>query len=119
MPFLLIQLYQFHPLSISNYPSPTDDPAAPTRLTFHILASGRSDSSSDSGSWTRRLHSELQSGGKRLRVHVDGPYGRLQVDLRRYGIVMLAAGGIGQCASEKRRDTNGRIAAAADRGAPG
>lgn len=92
--------------------------AAPsaTRLTFHILAGERSDS------WTRRLYSELQSGGgARLRVRVDGPYGRLQVDLRRYGVVLLVAGGIGesaqgQCAREGRIELAGMRGALASRG---
>ena len=84
-----ISLNEFHPFSISCYPTVT---RGVSRLTFHILDMGRD-------SFTHRLFNRIQNASAAdiasMRVRVDGPYGRLQVDLTRYKTIVLVAGGIG------------------------
>ena len=80
---------QWHPLSINNFPPAPRYAAAPTRLEFLALAVG---------SWTDKLYGMLQSGrGARgdMAVLIDGPYGRMQVDVCRFRTLVLVAGGIG------------------------
>ena len=86
-----VSLHEFHPFSISNYPVAQN---GSSRLTFHILDMGRDSFSSRLFHQIRTAHAGAGDVAG-MTVRVDGPYGRLQVDLTRYKTIVLVAGGIG------------------------
>jgi len=72
---------QWHPFSISCGPNQSN------KLTFHIKAMGPN-------TFTQTL-AERVANGWTPTVLVDGPHGKLTVDPRKCGHVMLIAGGVG------------------------
>jgi NAD(P)H-flavin reductase len=105
---------EFHPISISNCPRRKNaksgaggDPNS-SRLTLHVLDAG--------SNFSHKLRLRIEAlqkeqaraiaGGmaeneamactaRALQVRVDGPYGRAQVQLHRYRVLVLVGGGIG------------------------
>jgi len=76
-----LSVIQFHPFTMSS--SPHQD-----TVTLHIKALGR---------WTRRLGDLADKGGP-INILMEGPYGKLMIDLddvERYKMVLMISGGIG------------------------
>ncbi len=79
-----LSLLEWHPFSISEY-FPEDE-----SISVHVKSMGP-------GSWTEKL-SEMCSRrepGSHCTVAVDGPYGKLSLEITNYKCLMLVAGGIG------------------------
>jgi len=85
-----LTMFQWHPFSISSSPGDRD-------ITLHIRVLG---------GWTKGLYKLVagtadknkgEVGTKRLKVWVEGPHGKPQVDIwgDRYRMVLLVSGGIG------------------------
>jgi len=92
-----VSLIEWHPFSISSHPAGTSfNPDAGTLLSFHILDTG-------ARSFTSRLADQLEAAsGSPAALEtltkgmlIDGPYGRLSLDIRRYHTVVLTCGGVG------------------------
>lgn len=77
----VISSIEFHPISVAFRDK--------DKMYFYIQAHG-------TGSWSQRLRDHTtREPGALPAVAMDGPYGRLSLELERYDSVMLFAGGIG------------------------
>jgi len=70
---------EWHPFTLSS--GPHDD-----FLEVHIKALGK---------YTNKLHDMAKTANKLPRVRVDGPYGHIAFNYKRYQTVVLVAGGVG------------------------
>jgi ferredoxin-NADP reductase len=93
-----VSLIEWHPFSISSHPAGTEfKREAGTPLSFHILdAAGKL-------SFTRVLADKIEkaSGSDSALAAltrgmlIDGPYGHLSLDIRRFHTLILTCGGVG------------------------
>jgi len=73
-----ISLHEWHPFSVSSAPFEKE-------IEIHVRPAG---------DWTSRLKTLVESN-KQIWVRVDGPYGHLNLNYRRYEHILLVAGGVG------------------------
>lgn len=83
-----ISYFQWHPFSISSAPS--ESTTRDTIITLAIRDMGRD-------TWTHNVAKLLEETllPENIKVRLDGPYGKLSIDLYNYPILVLIAGGIG------------------------
>jgi len=87
IPSISFGAMDFHPFTISSL-EPHDTEKKTTTMTFHVKASG-------SGShWTTKLQQKISEKAE-LKAYVEGPYGKLAVNLHRYKTIIASSGGIG------------------------
>eukprot|EP00026_Physarum_polycephalum_P006583 Phypoly_transcript_06631.p1 GENE.Phypoly_transcript_06631~~Phypoly_transcript_06631.p1 ORF type:complete len:308 (+),score=16.03 Phypoly_transcript_06631:755-1678(+) len=86
--FPQISFLQWHPFSITSAPSESE--SQETIISLAIRDMGGQ-------SWTHQLHKLMEETllPDRIKVRLDGPYGRMSIDLFNYPVLVLIAGGIG------------------------
>ena len=84
-------MIEWHPFSISSCP---DDQEVEINIKcnklvmYYIKCIGN-------GNFTNKLYARAKDINREIDIKVDGPYGTLNLNYRRYPVIVLVAGGIG------------------------